>query len=67
MAKLTPYQRKEVITLEEFFLLLIGVVFGYLAAFLGIWLLAAIPFSLWAVWAYEFLHRKYHERKKRKK
>jgi len=58
MASKKVREFKEIISLEEFSLLAVGLVFGWFAGKGATNLLVAIPIAFFALWVMFYLHRK---------
>jgi len=58
MAAKKEFNVKEIIGIEEFGLLVMGLIFGWIAGKGGMQILFAIPIAFFALWAILYLHRK---------
>jgi hypothetical protein len=58
MAAKKEFNVKEIIGIEEFSWLVIGLLFGWIAGKGGMQVLFAIPIAFFALWAILYLHRK---------
>jgi hypothetical protein len=58
MAAKKEFNIKEIIGIEEFGLLVMGLIFGWIAGKGGMQILFAIPIAFFALWVILYLHRK---------